>query len=123
MTQMLDLMREAGVTIASARLGGGGARSALWRQVLADNFGVPCRLVGSGGDEGPALGAAIMAGVGAGAFDSAAAACKSLIPIVSEVHPNPATSAAYARPRATYGHLYHDLRTTFTELSAPNAPM
>lgn len=118
MTQMLDLMRDVGVTVTSARLGGGGAKSPLWRQILADNFGVPCQVVGSGGDEGPALGAAIMAGVGAGAFPSAAAACKALIPTVSEVHPNPATAAAYAQPRTTYNHLYHDLRATFTELAS-----
>lgn len=120
MTQMLDLMRAAGVPITAARLGGGGSKSALWRQILADTFNVPCQLVGSGGgggDEGPALGAAIMAGFGTGAFPSAAAACSSLIPIVSEIGPNPAASAAYAQPRATYNHLYHDLRTTFTELS------
>ncbi len=119
MTQMLDLMRAAGVPVSSARLGGGGAKSQLWRQILADNFNVPCQLVAGGGDEGPALGAAIMAGVGVGAFPSAAAACKSLIPIVSEIQPDPATSAAYIRRRATYNHLYHDLRATFTELSAP----
>ncbi len=118
MTQMLDLMRAAGVTATAARLGGGGSKSALWRQILADNFNVPCQLVGAGGDEGPAYGAAIMGGVGTGVFPSAAAACKSLIPVVSEVHPNPDTSAAYARPRAIYNHLYHDLRTTFTELAS-----
>ena len=118
MTQMLDLMRAAGVSVTAARLGGGGARSPLWRQILADNFNVPCQLVGGGGDEGPALGAAIMAGVGANALPSAAAACEALIPIVSEIHPNPAASAAYARPRATYNHLYHDLRVTFSELGS-----
>ncbi|MBX3402071.1 MAG: xylulokinase [Phycisphaeraceae bacterium] len=118
MTQMLDLMRKAGVAVNSARLGGGGSKSALWRQILADNFGVPCKLVGSGGDEGPALGAAIMAGVGAGTFESAAAACAAVIPIVSETHPHPAASAAYTRARATYDHLYHDLRATFTELAS-----
>ena len=118
MTQMLDLMRAAGVTVSAARLGGGGARSPLWRQILADNFNVPCQLVGAGGDEGPALGAAIMAGVGANTFPSAAAACISLIPIVSEIHPNSTTTAAYTQPRDTYDHLYHDLRSTFTELSA-----
>jgi xylulokinase len=126
MTQMLDLMRTAGVTVTAARLGGGGARSPLWRQIIADNFNIPCQLVGpggGGGDEGPALGAAIMAAVAADAYPSAAAACKALIPIVSEVRPNPATAAAYARPRTTYDHLYHDLRGTFTELNAPNASM
>lgn len=118
MTQMLDLMRAVGVDVRLARLGGGGARSALWRRMLADNFGTPCEVVGAGGDEGPALGAAIMAGVGAGTFESAAAACRAVIPVVAEVRPDPAAAAAYARPRATYNHLYHDLRTTFTELAA-----
>lgn len=118
MTQMLDLMRTAGVTIDAARLGGGGAKSALWRQILADNFDVPCRLVGSGGDEGPALGAAIMAGVGTNTFDSIARIRGTLISAVGETRPNPATVAAYAKVRSTYGHLYHDLRATFIELSA-----
>lgn len=119
LTQMLDLMRAASVPVTTARLGGGGAKSSLWRQILADNFNVPCQLVGSGGDEGPALGAAIMAAVGASAFPSAAAACKAVVPVVSEVQPNPIATSAYARPRKIYNHLYDDLRATFTDLSAP----
>ncbi len=116
MTEMLDLMRGAGVSVTTARLGGGGSRSSLWRQILADSCGVPCQVVGGGGDEGPALGAAIMAAVGSGVFASVAEGCDAVIPVVAEIEPNGETGAVYAHVRATYGKLYHDLRERFVEM-------
>ena len=59
-----DILREMGIPTGDMAACGGGGTSALWRQMLADLFGCPVKTVAS--REGPALGAAILAGVGAG---------------------------------------------------------
>lgn len=72
----LTIFEELGVPVTKIRLGGGGARSALWRQIQADIFGRPVETVQA--EEGPALGAALLAGVGAGVWPSVDEACDSV---------------------------------------------
>src|SRR4029079_1267120 len=64
----LTIFAEMGVPVETIRLGGGGARSALWRQIQADVYDHSVELVEA--DEGAAYGAALLAGVGAGAWAS-----------------------------------------------------
>lgn len=66
--QSLDLLREAGVEVGAVRLTGGGARSTLWRGMLAGVFGCPVVVLPH--DEGPAYGAALLAAVGVEAFET-----------------------------------------------------
>ena len=61
----MEIIQEMGVPVTEVRAGGGGGRSALWRQMQADMFGVPVKTVQAA--EGPALGVALLAAVGAGA--------------------------------------------------------
>ncbi|MBX7135209.1 MAG: xylulokinase [Fimbriimonadaceae bacterium] len=63
---VLDLLRGMGVTGSEVRVTGGGAKSDFWVQMLADVFGRPCVRLDT--DEGPAFGAAILAGVGIGVW-------------------------------------------------------
>jgi xylulokinase len=72
-----DLLKGLGATSQEVRVTSGGAKSAFWVQMLADIFGVPCLTLES--DEGPAFGAAILAGVGVGVWSSTAEACKATI--------------------------------------------
>ncbi|MCA9298202.1 MAG: xylulokinase [Phycisphaerales bacterium] len=76
MGRIIDIMREAGVGVERVRLGGGGARSPFWRQMQADVYGVPVELPTT--EEGPAFGAALLAGVGAGAWGTLDEACSTL---------------------------------------------
>lgn len=64
LTDCLDVLREMGVEIDSMMACGGGAKSPIWRQMLADMYQAPVSTVMN--TEGPALGVAILAGVGAG---------------------------------------------------------
>lgn len=89
----LDVIRGLGVTAGDVLAVGGGARSATWRQLQADVFGVPVRrtLV----DEGPAYGAALLAGVASGTYADAAEAM-SRVRMRDEVTlPDPAAVAFY----------------------------
>lgn len=63
--------------VKTIRAGGGGARSPLWRQIQADVFGLPVETVQS--DEGPAFGAALLAGVGARIWSDVDKACDAVV--------------------------------------------
>jgi len=71
------------VPVKSIRLGGGGARSNLWRQIQADVYGHEVEIVEA--EEGAAYGAAILAGVGAALWPSVDAACNSVIRVTQRV--------------------------------------
>jgi xylulokinase len=99
----LELMRELGLGIAQVRASGGGARSTLWRQILADVFNTEIATVNV--TQGAAYGAALLAGVGAGVYPDVAAACERVIKQTGRTAPGPATKtyeAYYPRYRALY---------------------
>jgi xylulokinase len=112
MGQVLDLVRGIGVQVDTVRVGGGGARSALWRQMLADVFDTPVATTNT--EEGPAYGAALLAGVGAGLWPSVSAACAAGIGVSGVVEPG--GGKQYAEPRTIYADLYHALRPSFAGL-------
>jgi xylulokinase len=108
--QSLNLLRGAGVQAEVVRLTGGGARSPLWRQILADVF--ECPVVIQAHDEGPAYGAALLAAVGAGAFPNIETAGRLAQPS-DRVEPNPETSKIYRRSAALYADLYQSVEPLF----------
>ena len=105
---------EAGKVINQVRVSGGGAKSPLWRQIMADILGNT--LVTVEALEGAAYGAALLAGVGAGVWPDVAAATAQ-IKVSDETHPGQNRSA-YEGIYATYRSLYPTLKETFANLSA-----
>ena len=99
---------ELGVPLKSIRLGGGGARSPLWQQIQADVYGMPVELVAA--DEGAAYGAALLAGVGAGAWPSVDEACKTVVHVAKRVEPLTKNVALLNRRYEAYVKLYPALR-------------
>src|ERR1700674_1306411 len=79
------IFRELEVPVKTIRLGGGGARSALWQQIQADIYGMTVDLVAA--EEGAAYGAALLAGVGAGVWRSVEAACGTAVHVAKRVEP------------------------------------
>jgi xylulokinase len=99
----LELMRALGLSIEQVRASGGGARSPLWRQILADVFNT--EIVTVNVTEGAAYGAALLAGVGAGVYPSVVAACETAIRLTGQTEPGPAVDVYadyYPRYRALY---------------------
>jgi xylulokinase len=80
------IFEEMGVPVESIRLGGGGARSRVWRQIQADVYGREVELVEA--DEGAAYGAALLAGVGGGAWGSVDEACAASVRVRERTAPN-----------------------------------
>ena len=107
----LQLLRSVGLTLPDElRISGGGARSALWRQILADVLGVELKVVRI--TEGAALGAALLAGVGAEFWPDARAACQAAVRMHSAIQPGP-HSAAYAALHSKFAALYRHLKPYF----------
>lgn len=114
MGQMLGLMRGLGTGVREVRITGGGARSTLWRQICADAWGVPVAPVTA--QEGSALGAALLAGVGAGVWPDLRSACAAAI-LVGPVD-EPAASEDLSAAAGVYARGYHDLRAANAALHA-----
>jgi len=111
----LELMRALGLEISQVRASGGGARSELWRQILADVFNSEIALVNI--TEGAAFGAALLAGVGAGVYASVEDACARTIHVTDTVTQSENTKV-YDDYYQVYRGLYPALQTQFERLSA-----
>ena len=110
------LIRSAGLgEIDQVRVSGGGAKSVLWRQILADVLGA--ELVTVNTSEGAAYGAAILAGVGYGAWQDVDTACANLIGIVERVSPDTKRSQLYGQMHGQYTQLYPTLKPIFRGLA------
>ena len=107
------IFSEMKVPVRSIRLGGGGARSALWRQIQADVYDHEVEILEA--EEGAAYGAAVLAGVGAQMWRSVDEACNSVLRVKARVQPNPADTAKLQRGYAAYRRLYPGLQHVFAE--------
>ncbi|MBI5030314.1 MAG: xylulokinase [Chloroflexi bacterium] len=111
----LELMRGMGLYITQVRASGGGARSALWRQILADVFDSEIALANV--TEGAAYGAALLAGVGVGVYQDVAEACAHTAGVTDPIEPS-ADAQKYAASYPIYRALYPALAPCFKQLSA-----
>jgi xylulokinase len=103
----LSIFSELQVPIGNIRLGGGGSRSALWRQIQADVYGQP---VDTAADEGAAHGAAILAAVGIGLWPTVDAACDALVRGAATTSPEPAVVGRMNDRYRAYRRLYPALQ-------------
>ncbi len=110
----LDLLVAMGVPVEEIRASGGGGRSPLWRQIQADVFGREVATINAA--EGPAYGAALLAGVGTGHWKTVPEACEASIQVTSRVAPDAARQAVYAKGHAVYRDVYARLRTLYPTL-------
>jgi len=108
----VELMRAAGIDVTRARVSGGGARSALWRQVLADICRV--EIATTNADEGAAFGAALIAGAGVGLFPSVRDASRAVVRETGLTRPGDDTDR-YRTHYETFRRLYQVLAPTFRE--------
>ena len=111
----LAVLRGMGADPKNMLVCGGGAKSPLWRGMLADVYGVPCGRVES--DEGPALGAAILAMVGAGLYSTVAEACDAVVKLRDVREPDAARCEEYGKFYEIYKKLYGHLKEDFAALA------
>jgi len=102
------LFSEMKVPVTRIRLGGGGARSPLWRQIQADVYGHEVEIVEA--EEGAAYGAAILAGVGAKMWGSVEAACNDIVRVATKVAPRAPAVSELNSSYAAYRRMYPALK-------------
>ena len=105
----LAILQEIEVPVRVIRLGGGGARSALWRQIQADIYGQRVETVEA--EEGAAYGAAVLAAVGAKAWPSFDTACDAIVRAVGTLSPNHEDSLVMEKAYASYRCIYPAMKS------------
>lgn len=107
------LMKEAGTAINAAAVSGGGSKSPLWLQIISDVLDIKVKVPVT--NEGPAFGAAILAAVGYGEYDSVEEACSALITYTGEHSPLPKDS--YKKKYEIYRRLYAKVKDEYSALA------
>lgn len=113
----MELVKGSGLgKINQVRVSGGGSKSALWRQILADTMN--CELVTINVTEGASYGAALLAGVGAGVWKTVSESCAATLQVVTTTQPVPETVGRYQELYPLYQALYPSLKSTFPLLGS-----
>lgn len=113
-----EILKSLNVQMNEIRISGGGSKSRLWRQIVADVFNLDVYVVNS--KEGPALGAAILAAVGCGLFSSVDEACASLVKTTEKLEPIKQNVEKYNKLYGVYSSMYFCLKDKFREISDLN---
>ena len=111
----VELIKGMGLSIGQVRASGGGARSELWRQILAEVFDV--ELVTLTSTEGAPYGAALLAGVGTGVYANVPEACENTLHVATLVEPDPQRAQIYEDYYQIYRQMYGTLKPRFDEIS------
>ena len=107
----VEVAKSLGISIPSSRLCGGGAKSALWRRIFANVLNIPLEIPVS--EQGPGMGAAMLAMVACGEYGDVAAACEHLVSVASVVAPEPELAARYEARYQQYRKIYPALKQVF----------
>ena len=111
-----DILREMKIEVKDMMACGGGSKSPLWRQMLANMYGCPVKVGGEGG--GATLGAAILGGVAAGLFEDVPSACRRFVGTSSVCQPKADANAFYAKEHELYKMLYKSLEPCYKALAS-----
>jgi len=107
----LEVARDLGLDIKKSRLCGGGAKSPLWRRIIAAVMNVEIEIVES--EEGPGLGAAILAAVGCGEYASVKDACANIVKVVKTIEPEAELVEKYNERYARFREIFGATKTLF----------
>jgi xylulokinase len=102
------LFTELGIPVKGVRLGGGGARGPLWREIQVAVYGYTSDILVA--EEGAAFGAALLAGVGVKGWPNLEAACAASIEVAQQIEPDTATIQRYAEGYKGYRKIYPALK-------------
>jgi xylulokinase len=109
-------MRGLGLSIGQIRATGGGGKSPMWRQMQADVYGAEVATLAA--EEGPAYGAALLAGVASGVYRDVYEAVDRCVVVTGTTAPDAAAVAAYERVYGVYRDMYGALRDGMHRLAA-----
>ena len=113
---LVEIARALGVDVRSSTVCGGGAKSRLWLQMLANILNIELKLPAT--EQGPGYGGAMLAGVAAGAFEDVAQACEKIVAVRDTVQPDPGAVGAYDARYLPWHDLYPALKSSFAKMGA-----
>ena len=109
-----EVAKQAGIPITRTKICGGGAKSPLWRKIIANVLNLPVDSIES--EEGPALGAAMLAAVGCGTFESVEQAADRIVKVVGTTEPDAETAARYEDRYQRFVKLYPAMKDVYKML-------
>ena len=110
----VEVAKSLGIPLASSMLCGGGAKSPLWRKILANALNMPLTIPAS--EQGPGMGGAMLAMVACGAYGSVAEACAKLVTVSETVAPDPEIAARYEARYRQFRLIYPALKGLYPQL-------
>ena len=110
----VEVARSLGITIQSSKICGGGAKSALWKRILANVLNI--RLECPVSEQGPGMGGAMLAMVACGAYPSVAAVCGKFVQVASVVEPEPLLVAKYEKRYDQFKRIYPACKELFAAM-------
>ena len=110
----VEVAKSLGIPLASSMLCGGGAKSPLWRRILANALNMPLTIPAS--EQGPGMGGAMLAMVACGAYGSVAEACAKLVTVSETVAPDPEIAARYEARYRQFRLIYPALKGLYPQL-------
>ena len=110
----VEVAKSLGIPLASSMLCGGGAKSPLWRRILANVLNMPLTIPAS--EQGPGMGGAMLAMVACGAYGSVAEACAKLVTVSETVAPDPEIAARYEARYRQFRLIYPALKGLYPQL-------
>ncbi|MGI6279845.1 MAG: xylulokinase [Acutalibacteraceae bacterium] len=110
----VEIVKQTGSSIATSTLCGGGAKSALWQKIMANVLNITIQIPAT--EEGPGLGAAMLAMVGCNEFSSVKEASKSFVKITKTVSPDPETVARYEKQYQKFIKIYPEIKNLYKEI-------
>ncbi len=110
----VEVARSLGITIDSSMICGGGAKSPLWKRIMANVLGAELRCPAS--EQGPGMGGAMLAMVTCGAYETVHAACDAIVEISEIVKPEPQLTALYEKRYQQFRKIYPAVKALFPEI-------
>ncbi len=114
MRDSYEIAKALNIPIKSSKLCGGGGKSPLWRQIMANVLNLPIEIPVA--EEGPGYGGAMLAMVGCGAYESVAACADALVKVKAVVEPDPEIAARYEVQYRKFQQIYPALKAVFPKI-------
>ncbi|MCD8148016.1 MAG: xylulokinase [Clostridiales bacterium] len=109
-----EVAKSLGVQIERTKICGGGAKSPLWRKIIANVLNIKVDIIAA--EEGPGMGGAMLAAVACGAYDSVEDAAEKIVKVVDTVNPDPEIAAKYEEKYQKFAKIYPTVKNLFSEI-------
>ena len=106
-----EIAKSLGIEITKTKICGGGAKSPLWKKIIANVLGISVQVIES--EEGPGYGGAILAAVGCGEFESVHQAAEKLVKVIDTIEPDADLTAKYEAKYQQFKKLYPTVKCLF----------